>query len=78
MYKLIVKYVPNIFHIAKYRNVSHDFRHILSYKRALYVTISLKWKKKILTKIKGKMKIIIFFSNKILDPQPTQPDISTP
>ena len=34
--------------------------------------------KKILTKIKEKMKIIIFFSNKNLDLQPTQPVISTP
>ena len=44
MYGYFVKYVPNIFHIAKYLNVSHDVRHILSYKRALYVTMALKWK----------------------------------
>ena len=43
MYRLIVKYVPNIFHIAKYLNFSDNFRHILSYKRALRVTIALKW-----------------------------------
>ena len=36
-------YVPNIFHIAKYLNFPDDFRHILSYKRALHVTIALKW-----------------------------------
>ena len=37
------KVCSNIFHIAKCLNVSHDFHHILSYKRALYVTIALKW-----------------------------------
>ena len=39
----IVKYVPNIFYIAKYLKFSDDFCHILSYKRALCVTIALKW-----------------------------------
>ena len=36
-------YVPNIFHIAKYLIVFDDFRHILSYKKALRNTIALKW-----------------------------------
>ena len=43
MYRKIVKYIPNIFHIAKYLSFSDDFRHILSYNRALRVTIALKW-----------------------------------
>ena len=30
-------------YIAKYLHFSDDFRHILSYKRALRVTIALKW-----------------------------------
>ena len=43
MYRYIVKYVPNIFHIAKYLIFSDDFRHILSYKKVLCVTIAIKW-----------------------------------
>ena len=43
MYWKIVKCVRNIFRIAKYINFSDDFRHILSCKRALCVTIALKW-----------------------------------
>ena len=38
-----VKYIRNIFHTAKYLNFSDDFRHILSYKRAMCVAIKLKW-----------------------------------
>ena len=41
--KVYPQYISYSFHIAKYLNFSDDFRHILPYKRALHVTIALKW-----------------------------------
>ena len=53
----IVKYVHSIFHIAKYLNLSDEFRHILSYKRAYN---SAKMVKYLPTYKKKKRKLTIF------------------
>ena len=56
------KYGPNIISYGKISNFLNDFRLILSYKRAQYVTIALNGK--ILSNIQDNMKIIIFLVTK--------------